>query len=170
MEKTPPSPTQALEDLDVVLRDGSTVRVRAAVLGDRVALQKFLEGLSEESRLFRFFTAVKDLSWTAERFVEVDYHHRHSLVALSGQDEEIVGHGYYAREKPGVAEVALAVADSMQGMGLGTILLGHVAATAAAAGITTFTADVMPENHRMLAVFRESGFRSASAPRMASCA
>src|SRR5262249_26394505 len=86
---------------------------------------------------FRFFTAVKDLSWAAKRFVEVDHHDCHSLVALSGQNEEVVGHGYYALDKPGVAEVALAVADSMQGMGLGTILLRHPPAPAAAPPITT---------------------------------
>jgi acetate---CoA ligase (ADP-forming) len=50
------------------------------------------------------------------------------------------------------------MADSVRGMGLGTILLGHLAAAAASAGITTFTAQVMPDNHRMLTVFRESGF------------
>ena len=158
MDQTQRGSARALEDVDVVLRDGSTVRVRAALADDRVALQGFLEGLSEESRIFRFFTAVKDLGWAAKRFVDLDYNQRLSLLALRGQDEEIVGHGYYVLERPEQAEVALAVADSMQGQGLGTILLGHLAAAAATAGITTFAADVMPENHRMLNVFRESGF------------
>ena len=158
METTEGARRRALEDVDVVLRDGSTVRVRAARPGDRDALERFLSGLSEESRIFRFFTAARDLSWAAQRFVDVDYRDRHSLVAQHGDDGEIVGHGYYALEKPGQAEVALEVADRFQGMGLGTILLGHLAAHAGAAGITTFTAEVMTENHRMLTVFRESGF------------
>jgi acetate---CoA ligase (ADP-forming) len=158
METTVPARSRALEDVDVVLRDGSTVRVRAVLPDDREALELFLRELSDESRLFRFFTAIKDMSWAAQRFVDVDYHDRHSLVALRGDAGKIVGHGYYALEKPAQAEVALAVADSVQGMGLGTILLGHLAAAASAAGITTFTAEVMPENHRMLTVFRESGF------------
>ena len=158
MEPVLPARSPALEDVDVVLRDGSTVRVRAVLPDDREALDRFLRQLSEESRLFRFFTAIKDMSWAAQRFVDVDYRHRHSLVALRGGAGEIVGHGYYAVEKPGQAEVALAVADSVQGMGLGTILLGHLAAAASAAGIATFTAQVMPDNHRMLTVFRESGF------------
>jgi acetate---CoA ligase (ADP-forming) len=149
---------RALEDVDVVLRDGSTVRVRAALPDDRDALERFLSGLSEQSRIFRFFTPVKDLSWAAQRFAEVDHRERHSLVALHGAGGEIVGHGYYALEKPGQAEVALEVADRLQGMGLGTILLGHLAAHATAQGIATFTAEVMGENHRMLSVFRESGF------------
>src|SRR5215472_18555501 len=72
--------------------------------------------ISEESHAYSGFSPrSRPPSWAAERFVEVDNHHRHSLVALSGQDGKIVGHGYYALDKPGVAEVALPVADSMQG-------------------------------------------------------
>jgi acetyl coenzyme A synthetase (ADP forming)-like protein len=147
-----------LPDVDVVLRDGSTVSIRTALPGDRDALARFLDGLSQESRLFRFFSPVRDLGWAAQRFVEADGHQRLSLLALHGDPEQIVGHGYYAIDEPGRAEVALAVADSVQGMGLGTILLGHLAAHASAAGIATFSAEVMPDNHRMLTVFRESGF------------
>src|SRR5215471_5655657 len=158
METRRPARSRSAEDRAGVLPGGWPARGRAGLPDDREALERFLHELSEESRLFRFFTAIKDLSWAAQRFVDVDYHDRHSLVALRGGAGEIVGHGYYALEKAGQAEVALAVADSVQGMGLGTILLGHLAAAAAAAGITTFTAKVMPENHRMLTVFRESGF------------
>src|SRR5215472_6557567 len=158
MKTTGPTGNRALEDVDVVLRDGSTVQVRAVRPEDRDWLERFLSGLSQESRIFRFFTPVKDLAWAARRFVDVDHRDRHSLVAQRGDDGEIVGHGYYALEKPGQAEVALEVADRLHGMGLGTILIGHLAAHAAAQGITTFTAEVMTENHRMLTVFRESGF------------
>jgi acetate---CoA ligase (ADP-forming) len=158
METSERSRYRALEDVDVVLRDGSTVRVRAVRPDDRDALERFLLGLSQESRVFRFFSPIKDMSWAAQRFVDLDYRDRHGLVALRGDAGEIVGHGYYALEKPGQAEVALEVADPVQGMGLGTILLGHLATTASAAGISVFSAEVMPDNHRMLGVFRESGF------------
>lgn len=141
-----------------MLRDGSTVHVRPVLPADRRALERFLAGLSEESQVLRFFAPLKDVSMAARKFTEVDYRDRHSLVAMRGGDEEIVAHGFYALVRPGQAEVALAVADSLQGTGLGTILLGHLAAAAAAAGIAVFTAEVMVENHRMLTVFRESGF------------
>src|ERR671930_371932 len=108
-----------LQDVDVVLRDGSTVRVRPGVPSDRPALGRFLSELSEESRIFRFFTAVKDLEWVADRFLQVDYRERHSLVAL--HRDEIVGHGFYALQSPRRAEVALTVADAFQGRGVGTI-------------------------------------------------
>ena len=147
------------QDVDAVLRDGSTVHVRPVRPEDRKAVEQFLERLSTESRVFRFFAAVKDMSWAAERFVDVDYATRHSLVALRGEQADIVGHAYYAKSGPGRAEVALAIADPLQGMGLGTLLLGQLAQAAAAAGIEVFEAEIMPANHRMLEVFRQSGFQ-----------
>jgi acyl-CoA synthetase (NDP forming)/GNAT superfamily N-acetyltransferase len=159
-----PAAFPAHQDVDVVLRDGSTVHVRPVRPDDRPALERFLAGLSDESRLLRFFSFVKDVSAAAGRFSDVDYRDRHGLIALHGPDQEIVGHGFYAVERPGRAEVALAVADAMQGRGLGTLLLGQLAQAAAEAGIGLFTAEVMPQNHRMLTVFRDSGFpiRTAS--------
>ena len=146
-------------DVDAVLRDGSTVHVRPITPADQEELARFLSSLSDESRLFRFFSPVKDVSWAAKAFVEVDYRSRHGLVALHGDPERIVGHGFYAASGAGRAEVALEVADELQGKGLGTALLGYLAAAADAAGIGIFEAEVMPQNHKMLGVFRDSGFR-----------
>src|SRR2546425_1201120 len=56
------------------------------------------------------------------------------------------------------AEVGLGIADRFHGRGLGTHLLGLLAEVAHGGGITTFEGLVYPENHRMLEVFRESGF------------
>ena len=56
------------------------------------------------------------------------------------------------------AEIAFVVADAWQGRGISTILLAHLAETAAEQGISTFIADVLPHNHRMIDVFRRSGF------------
>lgn len=71
-----------------------------------------------------------------------------------------------AVKPPDRAEFAVAIEDDVQGRGLGTHLLGHLAEAADAAGITTFVAEVLPENGPMLEVFRESGLpvRMRSAP------
>src|SRR5256885_8808468 len=52
MKATQRPADRALEDVDVVLRDGSTIHLRAAVADDRDALERFLTGLSTESRVF----------------------------------------------------------------------------------------------------------------------
>jgi acetate---CoA ligase (ADP-forming) len=146
----------AEREAEVVLRDGSTVHVRPVRAEDEEQLHRFLEELNPESRMFRFFSVATDLRAAARSMVDVDYTRRYGLVAI--RDGGVVGQGLYFGEAPNEAEVAFAVADQMQGMGLGTLLLAHLAQVASENGITVFWAEVMPENHRMIEVFRESGF------------
>jgi acetyl coenzyme A synthetase (ADP forming)-like protein len=121
-------------------------------------MEAFLSDLSVESRSFRFFSAGADLRTAAKAATDVDYADRYGLVALRGDDSRLVGHGGYVRTGDGQAEVAFAISDEMQGRGLGTVLLAHLAEVADDQGISTLTAAVLPENRRMLEVFRESGF------------
>ncbi|HEY1330759.1 MAG TPA: GNAT family N-acetyltransferase [Actinomycetota bacterium] len=146
-------------ETDVALRDGSTVHVRPVRRGDLSAVRDFLQGLSRQSRAFRFFSASINLEREAERSVDVDYVDRFALVAEAGLEPRVVGHAIYIRMPANRAEAAFAVADEFQGRGLGTILLAHLAQAAQEHGIDEFVAEVMPENHRMVEVFRESGFR-----------
>ncbi len=143
--------------LDIVLRDGSTVSVRPVRRADELAMLAFLRGLSDESRLLRFFSAGADLPGQARRFAAADGSLAYGLIATAGAGE-IVGHAGYVREGADSAEVAFAIAEARQGRGLATVLLAHLAARAREQGIVTFTAVVRPDNHRMVEVFRESGF------------
>ena len=141
-------------EADVVLRDGSTVHVRPMRADDVEALAELLTAMSPESRGFRFFSAGADVRAAARAAAEADL----SLIAVVGANAHVVGHAQYNRTADRSAEVAFAVADELQGHGLGTILLAHLAGAAEEAGITTLEASVLPENHRMVEVFRESGF------------
>jgi RimJ/RimL family protein N-acetyltransferase len=143
---------------DVVLRDGSTVCVRRVRANDEQRLVTFLHGLSEQSRLLRFFSAGANLDEQAHSFADADGLSGYGLVATLGTSGEIVGHAGYARESPQAAEVAFAIADAFQGLGLATTLLARLAAHASAHRIATFTAWTRPDNNAMIDVFRESGF------------
>jgi acetyl coenzyme A synthetase (ADP forming)-like protein len=145
-------------EADVVLRDGSTVHVRPVRATDEQAIQGFLrEDVSRESIGFRFFGAA-NLEWVTRWSLDVDYADRFGLVAETGVPRRIVAHAAYVRVNAGKAEVAFLVADAWQGRGISTIMLAHLAAAADQQGITTFTAEVLPANHRMIDVFRQSGF------------
>jgi acyl-CoA synthetase (NDP forming)/GNAT superfamily N-acetyltransferase len=144
--------------VDVVLRDGSTVHVRPVREGDEPELERFLRGLSAESRAFRFFSLGVDLHAAAVAAVTVDYVDAYGVIGLAGPEQRIIGHACYVGSGGNRAEVAFATADELQGHGLATILLAHLAEAAATAGIATFTATVLPANHQMLKVFRDSGF------------
>jgi acetyl coenzyme A synthetase (ADP forming)-like protein len=145
-------------EAEVALRDGSLTHIRPVRQDDASALFVFLSALPDEDRRLRFFSMGNNLARTARDEANVDYVQSLGLVATVGPDQRIVGHGLYAPCGDGQAEVAFAIAREYQGKGLATLLLGQLAEAAASNGIDTFEAVVLPENRRMLDVFRHSGF------------
>lgn len=148
----------AHREVDVALRDGAAIHMRPIRASDEQALRAMLEGLSVEARAFRFFSAGADMGLAARSSVDVDYADRYGVVAVGGDGQTILAHGMYSRDGVDSAEVAFTVAEGLRGEGIATTMLAHLAAAARAAGIQRFVAHVMPSNHRMLEVFRESGF------------
>ncbi|MDN6534100.1 MAG: GNAT family N-acetyltransferase [Yaniella sp.] len=154
-------PYPAHWEADVLLRDGATARLRPVSPDDADALQKMHEGQSQDSIYFRYFTYKSQLSAKElERFTVVDYVDRVAFVILLG--DELMGIGRYDRLGDATeAEVAFNIADAHQGRGLSSIFMEHLAAAAKENGIRTFTAEVLPENRRMLAVFQAAGFETS---------
>ncbi|GGB20977.1 GNAT family N-acetyltransferase [Flexivirga endophytica] len=147
-------------EADVVLRDGSVAQVRPIRPDDVELLQEFHERQSDESIYLRFFAPLKHLSdREATRFANVDYSQRVALIVEAGG--RMVGVARYDRltgpDGP-QAEVAFNIADDFQGRGVGSVLLEHLAAIGAEAGVQEFVADVLPQNHKMMGVFTDAGF------------
>ena len=144
-------------EADVVLRDGSTRHIRPIASQDAEALQQFHMGQSERSTYLRFFAPMGRLSDDMlARFTQVDHRDQVALVLLDG--DRIIAVGRFERLSGGDAEVAFNVADSAQGMGLGSVLLEHLAAAGRELGVRRFVADVLPQNSKMLRVFAEAGY------------
>ncbi|HKU35968.1 MAG TPA: GNAT family N-acetyltransferase [Paenarthrobacter sp.] len=145
-------------EADVVLRDGGTAHLRPIRPEDADALQAFHAGQSQASIYMRFFSFKAKLSGKeVRRFTEVDHVNRVAFVITIGG--EIVGVGRYDRlDDPDEAEVAFNISDSHQGRGIGSILLEHLAVAARENGIRRFTAEVLPENRKMLMVFADAGY------------
>src|SRR5690242_18636241 len=141
-------------DGDVVLRDGSTVRVRVMRPEDEALLFALFKSLSADSRWLRFMSASSDSALAAEahREANVDYCRRFGLIALTGAADRIVGHAFYTATGEDRAEVAFAIADDYQRRGLATILLGQLAEVAAANSIQVFEAETLSTNTAMLSV------------------
>jgi GNAT superfamily N-acetyltransferase len=135
------------------LRDGSSVTVRASVLLDEPALRTFLAALSSEARRLRFFTGAADIDCAAHLAAAPGLD-RYGLIAHD-QAGLAVGHAIYVQLDDTRAEVAVEVADALYGHGLATILIARLAAEAEDHGITRLVAEVLPENHAMLDVFRD---------------
>src|SRR3990170_1590452 len=154
---------QTAEARDVILRDGTTLRLRPPTAADTDALVSFFQGLSVRSRFLRFHGLAATGRLMVAMFVDPDWAEKGSLVGCLGEGdaERIVALGSYVRLRdPKAAEAAFAVADDFQRRGIGTRLLEQLAEAAAEHGIESFVAEVLPENRNMLAVFENVGFRA----------
>jgi acetyl coenzyme A synthetase (ADP forming)-like protein len=148
--------------VDVILRDGGTLRLRPPARDDAEALLDFFRSLSTESLRLRFHGLPSVRAQLVEPLLEPDWVERGALLGtLAGEDgaEHVVAVANYVRLRdPAVAEAAFAVADAEQKRGIGTRLLEQLAARAAAVGIERFLAEVLPQNRAMLGVFERAGF------------
>jgi GNAT superfamily N-acetyltransferase len=145
-------------DCDALLVDGSSVRIRPIRVDDADQLNDFHEHLSPETVYRRFFSPHPHLREAElRRFTRVDYRSRLALVAERHGD--LVAVARFDRvESSDQAEVAFVVADAFQGLGLGTLLLEHLAVAARRRGIASFVADTLGSNRPMQEVFRQAGF------------
>ena len=147
--------------VDVILRDGSTLRLRPPRGDDAERLLDFYRELSPRSLYLRFHGLPALRPQLVEPLLEPDWAERGVLfgtVAANG-GERVVAIGNYVRLRdPTSAEAAFAVADDFQRRGIGTRLVEQLALRAAAEGIERFVAEVLAENRDMMGVFEALGF------------
>ncbi len=147
--------------VDVILRDGSTLRLRPPARADADAILDFFRALSEQSLYMRFHGFPSLGPEVVEQVLESDWVERGALLGSLVEDgsERVVALANYTRLRdPTTAETAFAVADTFQRRGVGTRLVEQLAERAAHHGIERFVALVLPDNRRMLGVFEALGF------------
>jgi len=161
MRVEPSIPQDPPERGRVLLRTGSAATLTPLTQDDNAAVAAFVASLSPTSRSDRFGAAVD----TSRSLALPDAYDPSTGVALGvwsgvGRTRHLVAVGSYAVDgaTPGRAEVALAVGDAEQGLGLGTVLLERLSAIASAAGIGTLAAFVRSGNEAILDLVRAGGF------------
>jgi len=155
------STSVAIETVDVILRDGSTLRLRAPVADDRQALVRFFGDLSDRSLYLRFHGHPTVDERLVDPVLDPDWTERGALIGSvveSGEDRVVALANYVRLRDPLAAEVAFAVADAHQARGIGTRLVEQLAARAASRGIERFVGEVMADNAAMIHVFEKVGF------------
>ena len=143
-----------------LIDDGRSLLVRPVRPDDLARILEFFRRLSRRTISYRMLGPVVRMDGQAtRRLVDIDYDER--LVLLAVLDDAVIGVAEYSRlpERPERAEVAFTIEDDFQGIGLGGLLLEHIAAAARERGITVFEADVLAENTPMLRAFQGSGYR-----------
>src|SRR4051794_14998369 len=110
----------------MVMADGTRLGFRPVDAGDGDGLAAFFARLSPESRRRRFLGAKRTLTpRELAYYTDIDHLCHDAVAAIDRRDGTIVGVGRYASAdgRPGAAHVAVAVVDSHQGVGIGTVLV-----------------------------------------------
>src|SRR3954451_21835971 len=112
---------------DVVLRDGSTLRLRVPTPADETTLIGFFRDLSTDSRYLRFHGATSIDHATVAGALETDWGTRGSLLGElagpAGVARPVALATYLRCPAPAGAGWRFAVADDLHGRGVGTRLL-----------------------------------------------
>ena len=141
------------------LLDGRVASLRRLSADDAKAVITLHQHLTDHDRYYRFFTLQPvHLDQLVSKLIE-PAHGQYALGAFDG--DRLIGVANYmvVCDKPREAEIAMVVAHEDHSLGVGTALLKHLAQIARAHGIGRFVADVMTENHLMLMVLSDLGWR-----------
>jgi RimJ/RimL family protein N-acetyltransferase len=135
-------------------RDGTQLYVRHVKPTDSALIAKAWLKLSERSQQRRFLAPKPILTKRDLRYLtEIDGHDHVALIALRLEDpKRLVAVARYVRltDDPETAEVAVTVADSLQGLGIGTKLGVLLADEARGRGIKRFSASILSDNRPAL--------------------
>jgi acetyltransferase len=148
---------------DVSLADGTRLHVRPIRPEDAALERAFVSGLSEQTRYYRFFYRLAELSPAMlARFTQVDYDRELALVALAPDSEgepAFVGVArYIANPDCTSAEFAVVVADAWQRRGVARVLMHGLIVCAKRRGFEQLSGTVLRVNEPMLAFVRALGF------------
>jgi hypothetical protein len=139
------------EEFTLSLRDGELVDFRPVRQSDKETIQKGMLALSSKSRYFRFFSPILKLSAAQlNNFTEIDQQNHVAWIALAHNEPEDHGLGIARfiriQNQPEIAEFGVAVIDSYQQRGVGTILLAVLHRMASIKGIKILRGYVLPDN------------------------
>ena len=153
-------------ETQAIMKDGTLIFFRPIKPTDEPSMKEFFYSLSEESIYLRFFTIVKAMPHKRlQYFSNVDYKWTMAIAGFVKEKgiEKLIAVGRYGMPRnSNMAEVAFLVHDDYQGIGIGKFLLNYLIKIAKANNVKGFTAEVLPENRKMLDIFYKSGYEIKS--------
>lgn len=143
------------------------VRIRRIGPADLAGLRLFYDNLTEESRRTRFMGRTSGIGERQSTwFCTPGHDHREGFVAVAGagRDERIVGHACLEPEDLATAEIAIAVADEIQGTGVGRRLVDAAVGWARRHGFRRLSATMLAGNAPIQRLLMGLGLPSVAEP------
>ena len=152
----PPYPAELVTQWQARDPGSPPVTLRPIRPEDAELEKEFVQGLSPESRYFRFMDTVRELSpGMLVRFTQIDYDREMAFIALATEAgrERALGVCRYVTNPDGeTCEFALAVSDAWHRRGLGSRMMRQLIEVARQRGLKTMLGHVLAENRPMLAL------------------
>jgi acetyltransferase len=143
--------------------DGHRIVLRPIKPEDEPQWHVLLTKCSPESIRSRFRYLFKRTTHEmATRYCFIDYDREMAVVAEieSPEGKELIGVGRLVADPGGRrAEYAVLMVDAWQGKGIGTEITSYCVEVAHSLGIEEVHAETLPDNRRMISVFRRCGFQ-----------
>jgi acetyltransferase len=160
-EKLPSSYPHELVEI-VQVANGQRVTVRPVLPSDAAKFQAFVTGLSRTSRTHRFMSGLRELPTPLlQRLTRIDYQGHMALVAETQLDgiPIIIAEARYAVDPcSDSAELAVAVDDEWQGLGLAKALLRRLIGYAAGVGLRCVHGETLASNACIMHLAWAAGF------------
>jgi GNAT superfamily N-acetyltransferase len=144
-----------------ILPSGTKLVLRAVQRSDRERIHELFTRLSEQSRYRRFLMPKRELSgWELAYLSDIDHVSHEAIAAVDQSDGSFAGIVRVVRRSdwPQAAEMAVEVADELQGLGIGSCLTARMLERARELGFVALTATTLRQNPPARALLKRFGF------------
>lgn len=173
MTATDNHPRMPLCEIETKLSDGRAVCLRTIRPSDEARIREGISEMSDRSRYLRFFSAFREPPESiVKRLSAVDGHDHigWGAILLDGENYPPIAaaHAIRFEKDQGCGELAIAVLDEYQGLGLARSLIAALLLDCAAEKLPSLEMQVLSENHaatslvKMLGAVRKPAFDSVA--------
>ena len=152
----------SFEPVEVALRNGRKVRLRAIGRSDEEELLQAFDRLGSEARYMRFMHSVREANLPRLRKALDSFPEKGLAIAATVPADDgidIVGSAtFIVGSDPATCEFAVSVVDGWAGAGLGRVLMTALIEAARKRGLREMTGFVLAENGAMLRLAARLGF------------
>lgn len=148
--------------IETRLEDGAEICLRPIRPSDKGAIERGIQELSDRSRYMRFFSSFKSAPPSVvERLSAVDgFCHIAWGAVMTGEPAAhavAAAHAIRKDDRPGTADLAIAVLDEYHHRGISRLLLAALVLDCRAAGIAELTFDILYANKPAITLVKSLG-------------
>jgi len=147
-----------------IFKDGLEVKLRPIKPSDEDMMRNLFYKFSDESKYLRYFANIRIMPHERmQEYVNIDYKTTMSIIGLiqhRGTERIIAEARYSYYKKEDIYELGFVVDELFQGKGIATFFMNLLVKIAKDNGIKKVSASVLPQNEKMIKIFKDAAVKS----------